>query len=55
LRLGLLYKEAGLIKKAEHYFHETLLRDGRNKTAIFELQSLTEVKANDLPDEKANN
>jgi len=55
LRLGLLYKEAGLIKKAEHYFHETLLRDGRNKTAIFELQSLSEEKANGLPDEKANN
>ena len=55
LRLGLLYKGAGLTKKAEHYFHETLLRDGKNKTALFELQLLEEEKANDLPDDNTNN
>jgi curved DNA-binding protein CbpA len=55
LRLGLLYKEAGLTKKAEHYFHETLLRDGKNKTALFELQSLREENANHLPDDNTNN
>lgn len=40
LRLGLLFKEAGLTKKAEHYFQETLLLDGKNKTAHFELEML---------------
>jgi len=40
LRLGLLFKEAGLLKKAEHYFQETLLRDGKNKTALVELELL---------------
>jgi predicted Zn-dependent protease len=54
LRLGLLYKEAGLTKKAEHYFHETLLRDGKNKTALFELQALKEEKSGDLTDEEAS-
>ena len=42
LRLGLLFKEAGLTKKAEHYFQETLLRDNKNKTALFELELLKE-------------
>lgn len=40
LRLGLLFKEAGLAKKAEHYFQETLLRDSKNKTALLELELL---------------
>jgi tetratricopeptide (TPR) repeat protein len=44
LRLGLLFKEAGLTKKAEHYFNETLLRDGKNKTALFELELLKEAE-----------
>lgn len=43
LRLGLLFKEAGLVKKAEHYFLETLLRDSKNKTALLELESLKET------------
>jgi tetratricopeptide (TPR) repeat protein len=43
LRLGLLFKEAGLVKKAEHYFLETLLRDSKNKTALLELESLKEA------------
>jgi len=43
LRLGLLFKEAGLTKKAEHYFHETLLRDGNNKTALAELELLEQT------------
>ncbi|MFY9611506.1 MAG: DUF4388 domain-containing protein [Blastocatellia bacterium] len=43
LRLGLLFKEAGLLKKAEHYFQETLLRDNKNKAALFELELLEEA------------
>jgi curved DNA-binding protein CbpA len=53
LRLGLLFKEAGLTKKAEHYFQETLLRDGKNKTALFELESLKDAvmqETHDLDD-----
>jgi hypothetical protein len=53
LRLGLLFKEAGLTKKAEHYFQETLLRDGKNKTALFELESLKDavnLETDDLND-----
>lgn len=42
LRLGLLFKEAGLTKKAEHFFEQTLLCDGKNKTALFELELLRE-------------
>jgi tetratricopeptide (TPR) repeat protein len=50
LRLGLLFKDAGLTKKAEHYFHETLLRDSKNKTALFELESLQEDDKQTTPD-----
>lgn len=58
LRLGLLFKEAGLTKKAEHYFLETLLRDGKNKTATFELELLknadTTQETNDLDGQEAD-
>jgi Flp pilus assembly protein TadD len=37
LNLALLYKEAGMTKKAEQYFYETLLLDAQNKTALREL------------------
>lgn len=53
LRLGLLFKEAGLTKKAEHYFHETLMRDGKNKTALFELESLKEAVKQETDDVNA--
>ncbi|HXG68709.1 MAG TPA: DnaJ domain-containing protein [Blastocatellia bacterium] len=37
LRLGLLFKEAGLPKKAEHYFKEVLTMDPNNRIALREL------------------
>ena len=37
LRLGLLFKEAGLPKKAEHYFKEALAMDPNNRIALREL------------------
>lgn len=37
VKLGLLYKEAGLAKKAEHYFKEALSLDSDNKAALREL------------------
>ena len=37
LRLALLYKDAGLDKKAEHYFLETLMLDANNIVAQREL------------------
>jgi tetratricopeptide (TPR) repeat protein len=37
VRLGLLYKEAGLSKKAEHYFREALALDPSNRVAQREL------------------
>ncbi|HYV04116.1 MAG TPA: DUF4388 domain-containing protein [Blastocatellia bacterium] len=50
LRLALLFKEAGLTNKAEHYFRETLLRDGKNKTALFELELLEQAGAPEQTD-----
>jgi Flp pilus assembly protein TadD len=37
LTLGLLYKEAGLAKKAENSFREALMLDGKNSVALREL------------------
>jgi tetratricopeptide (TPR) repeat protein len=37
VKLGLLYKEAGLAKKAEHYFNEALSLDPENRIAKREL------------------
>ena len=37
IRLGLLYKEAGLAKKAEQFFHEALLLDASSDIARIEL------------------
>ena len=37
LRLGLLYKDAGMEKKAEQFFNETLLLDAGNPIALREL------------------
>ncbi len=57
LKLGLLFKEAGLAKKAEHYFQETLMRDSKNKTALFELELLEEAlnhETNDLNEQTAD-
>jgi curved DNA-binding protein CbpA len=44
LRLALLYKDAGMEKKAEQYFHETLLLDGGNARALRELGIGDETK-----------
>ena len=38
LRLGLIYKEAGLAKKAESYFREALQIDPENRAALKELK-----------------
>jgi tetratricopeptide (TPR) repeat protein len=46
LTLGLLYKEAGLAKKAENSFREALMLDGRNSVARREL-GLTDGKENE--------
>jgi Flp pilus assembly protein TadD len=37
VRLGLLYKDAGMEKKAEQYFNEALMLDGGNSIALREL------------------
>jgi Flp pilus assembly protein TadD len=37
VKLGQLYKEAGMAKKAEQYFRDTLILDGRNRIALEEL------------------
>ncbi|HJQ68168.1 MAG TPA: DUF4388 domain-containing protein [Blastocatellia bacterium] len=37
VKLGLLYKEAGLPKKAEHYFKEALSLDPENRAALREM------------------
>ncbi|HEX5735907.1 MAG TPA: DUF4388 domain-containing protein [Blastocatellia bacterium] len=37
VKVGLLYKEAGLAKKAEHYFKEALSLDPENRAALREL------------------
>ena len=37
VKLGLLYKEAGLFKRADHYFREALQMDPDNRTAIREM------------------
>jgi Flp pilus assembly protein TadD len=37
LRLALLYRDAGMEKKAEHYFLDTLLLDASNPVALREL------------------
>jgi len=39
LKLGLLYKEAGLSKRADHYFREALQLDPDNRLAQRELNS----------------
>ncbi len=39
VKLGLLYKEAGLSKRAEHYFREALQMDPENRAAQRELTS----------------
>ena len=39
VKLGLLYKEAGLTKRAEHYFREALQMDPDNRTAKREMSS----------------
>jgi Flp pilus assembly protein TadD len=37
VRLGLLYKDAGMEKKAEQYFNEALMLDASNQIALREL------------------
>ena len=53
LKLGQLYKEARLLKKAEHYLRQSLMLDSRNQVAQRELETLYEV-ADDDEKEKAN-
>ena len=37
VKLGLLYKEAGLLKRADHYFREALQLDPDNRAALREV------------------
>src|SRR6266478_2970293 len=39
VKLGILYKEAGLSKTAEHFFREAIQMDPENKVAMRELSS----------------
>lgn len=41
VKLGLLYKEAGLFKRAEHYFREALQMDPDNRAALREMSTET--------------
>jgi curved DNA-binding protein CbpA len=54
LRLAFLYKEAGLPKKAEHYFREALSLDPENLTAQRELSGTRSRNKNDVPIWKAD-
>jgi curved DNA-binding protein CbpA len=46
MKLGLVYKEAGLPKKAEHFFREVLSLDPSNRHALKELHSKKEEAGN---------
>jgi curved DNA-binding protein CbpA len=52
VRLGLLYKEAGLPKKSDHYFREALALDPDNRVALRELSA--SKKSNEVPLWKAD-
>lgn len=45
LRLGMLYKEAELPKRAEHFFREVLMLDPGNRTAQRELEIVSKTEA----------
>jgi curved DNA-binding protein CbpA len=45
VKLGLLYKEAGLTKRAEHYFREAIQMDPENRVANRELGEAARIKA----------
>ena len=49
VRLGLLYKDAGMEKKAEQYFSEALMLDGSNSIAMRELGLLAEQLSRQEP------
>jgi tetratricopeptide (TPR) repeat protein len=52
-RIGELYKEAGLLKKAEHYFEHALMLDSKNRVAKRELERLRSGgEEDDLVDEE---
>ena len=52
-KLGELYKEAGLLKKAEHYFEQALMLDSKNRVAKRELERLRSGgEENELVDEQ---
>jgi tetratricopeptide (TPR) repeat protein len=47
LKLGQLYKEARLLKKAEHYLKQALMLDSKNSIAQHELNTLHDVMQED--------
>ena len=50
VKLGILYKEMGLKKRAEHYFKDALSMDPENKVARKEIGSVDEKKKKeDMP------
>ena len=48
VRLGVLYKEAGLPKKAEYYFKAALSIDPENRVALRELGSASREKKDNI-------
>lgn len=49
VKLGMLYKETGLKKRAEHYFKEALSLDPDNRAAQKELGAAANEKREDMP------
>lgn len=47
VKVGMMYKEAGLAMKAEHFFREALAMDPGNRAALKELQGLPSSKKKD--------
>jgi len=45
LKLGQLYKDARLLKKAEHYLRQALTLDSRNNIAQHELDTLHNIES----------
>jgi curved DNA-binding protein CbpA len=48
VRLGMLYKDAGMVKKAQQAFHEALLLDASNVVALSEF----DINADDYPEDE---
>jgi len=54
LKLGQLYKDARLLKKAEQYLRQALMLDSRNHIAQHELDTLRDIPQDDKEDEEVD-